>query len=151
MKAENLRTTLAASCILLLAHPAGFAVAHTQNGSLGEGAGATDYYQVSCTDDGNGMPASLAAQVTNKSAASAQDVSVLVHRGVAAINSTDTNAGDAVGSPVVFVNGGDGVYNLFVTKTGPGGENYTITFHCMTEADGGGIHTGTTIVFRQNQ
>ncbi|MBK8739962.1 MAG: hypothetical protein IPM02_10640 [Betaproteobacteria bacterium] len=151
MKAENLSTTLAVSCILLLAHPAGFALAHTQNGSLGDAAGATDYYQISCTDDGNGVPASFVAQVTNRSPVAAQVVSVLVHRGIAAVNSTDTNAGDSAGSPVVFVNGGDGVYNVFVIKTGPGGENYTITFHCMTEVDGGGIHTGTTIVFRQNQ
>lgn len=63
------------------------------------------------------MPASFVAQVTNRSPVAAQVVSVLVHRGIAAVNSTDTNAGDSAGSPVVFVNGGDGVYNVFVTSS----------------------------------
>jgi hypothetical protein len=38
-----------------------------------------------------------------------------------------------------------------VTKAGTGAVNYTLTFHCTTGANGSGLHTGTTIVFRQNQ
>ena len=45
---------------------AGGALAHTQDGSLGDPAAATDYYQVSCSDDGSGVPASLVAQVQNR-------------------------------------------------------------------------------------
>jgi hypothetical protein len=143
--------TLALSCCMLMANPANLALAHTESGSLGVPAEATDFYQVSCTDDGNGVPASMVAQVINRSAAPAPYVSVVVHRGVAATNTTDATAGDAVASPLVNVNGGDGVYNVFVSKAGPGAESYTLTFHCMTGTNGSGIHTGTTSVFRQNQ
>ena len=78
-------------------------------------------------------------------------VSVVVHRGTAATATVDTVGGDTTPSPLVFVNGNDGVYNVFVTKAGGGPVNYTLSFHCMTGQNGGGLHTGTTIVFRQNQ
>jgi hypothetical protein len=136
--------------MLLLAAPAGLALAHTQDGSLGDGAAATDFYQVTCSDDGSGVPASLLFQIQNRGPA-ANPVSVLVHRGTSATSSTDTTAGDAALSPLVFVNGGDGVYNLFVIKAANGGDNYTLSYHCMTGLNGGGLHTGTTIVFKQNQ
>ena len=150
MKNPMRRLSPAAMAIPLFAASAGLALAHTQNGSLGDAAGATDFYQVSCTDDGNGVPASIAVQVMNRSAAT-PNVTVLVHRNISATNSTDPIAGDSDSGPVVFVNEGDGVYNVFVSKFGPGAENYTLTFHCLTEPNGAGLHTGTTIVFRQNQ
>ncbi len=151
MKREFLAHALGLSCLMLVAAPAGLALAHTENGSLGAPAEATDFYQITCTDDGNGVPASMVAQVINRSAAPAPYVNVVVHRGVAATNTTDATAGDAVASPLVYVNGGDGVYNVFLSKSGPGAASYTLTFHCMTGTNGGGIHTGTTSVFRQNQ
>lgn len=127
---------------------AGAALAHTQNGSLGDAANATDYYQVTCSDDGSGVPKSLIVQVTGRSPPA---TSVLAHRGADAVNSSDLNGADAAASPLVYVNGGDGVYNVFVTKAGGGAANYTLLYHCMTEANGGGQHAGTTLVFRQNQ
>ena len=136
---------------LSLASVAGGALAHTQDGSLGDPAAATDYYQVSCSDDGSGVPASLVAQVQNRGPNAASTVSVVVHRGIAATSTADTTGGDVAMSPLVFVNGGDGVYNVFVSKPGSGAVNYTLSFHCMTGENGGGLHTGTTIVFRQNQ
>ena len=78
------------------------ALAHTQDGSHGDSADSTDYYQITCSDDGSGRPASMMAQVQNRGPAAASMVSVVVHRGTAA-------------PPT------------------------------------GGLHTGTTIVFRQNQ
>ena len=124
--------------------------AHTQDGSLGDAAAATDYYQVTCNDDGTGPPASLVAEVQHRGP-SASPVSVVVHRGTAATTTVDTVPGDVTPSPNVFVNGGDGVYNVFVSKAGTGAVNYTLSFHCMTGQNGGGLHTGTLIVFRQNQ
>lgn len=126
------------------------ALAHTQDGSLGGDAAATDYYQVTCSDDGSGPPSSMMAQLLSRGPTAAA-VTAVVHRGTTATSTSDAAAGDASASPLVFVNGGDGVYNVFVSKAGSGSVNYTLTYHCMTGANGGGLHTGTTIVFRQNQ
>jgi hypothetical protein len=135
---------------LAFAAIAGTAVAHTQDGSLGDAAASTDYYQVTCSDDGAGRPTSMTAEVQHRGP-SGIPVSVLVHRGTAATATVDSVALDAAPSPRVYVNGNDGVYNVFVTKAGGGIVNYTLSFHCLTEPNGGGLHTGTTIVFRQNQ
>jgi hypothetical protein len=149
--------------LLMLAAPAGPALAHTQTGSLGAGAAATDYYQVSCSDDGSGPAASLIAQVTGQSMSgpsapimrhlpapvSTAVVSVLIHKGNNAITSSDASSGDAAASPLVYLNGGDGVYDVFVNKIASGLVNYTLTFHCVTGLNGGGIHTGSDIVFKQ--
>lgn len=140
------RSLIPAACALACT----CALAHTQDGSLGDAAAATDYYQVTCNDDGSGPPASLVAQVQHRGPATTP-VAVVVHRGTAATTTVDTVPGDVVQSPLVYVNGGDGVYNVFVSKTGSGAVNYTLSFHCMTGQNGGGLHTGTIIVFRQNQ
>jgi hypothetical protein len=143
-----LRTVCAAA---LFAAGAGLAGAHTQSGSLGADAGATDYYQITCTDDGSGVPASMVLQVLNGPASTAQPVSALAHKDAAAANTTDVQNGDTVASPLVFINGGTGVYDVFVSKPLAGAVSYTLTFHCMTGPDGTGEHTGTTPVFKQNQ
>jgi hypothetical protein len=143
----NRRTLLALS----LASITGVAPAHTQDGSVGPSAASTDYYQVSCSDDGTGVPASLVAQAQNRGPTAASTVHVVVHRGVAATSTVDTTGGDVAMSPLVFVNGGEGVYDVFVSKVGDGVVNYTLSYHCMTGEAGSGLHTGTTIVFRQNQ
>ena len=135
---------------LAVAAVATTALAHTQDGTLGDTAASTDYYQITCSDDGSGVPASMMVQVQHRGPA-AVPVSVVVHRGTAATAIVDTVGGDTTPSPLVFVNGNDGVYNVFVTKAGGGPVNYTLSFHCMTGQNGGGLHTGTTIVFRQNQ
>jgi hypothetical protein len=140
-----------ACAVALLAAGTGLAEAHTQSGSLGTDAGATDYYQVTCTDDGSGVPASMVLDVLSNAAATAQPVSALAHKDAAAANTTDVQSGDLVPSPQVFINGGVGVYNVFVTKPLPGAVSYTLTFHCMTGTNGSGEHTGTTPVFKQNQ
>ena len=136
---------------VILAALAPAAIAHTQNGSLGADPGATDYYQVTCTDDGSGVPASIVVDIVNQSPGSALPVSALVNKGAVAANTSDTAGGDGSGSPFVSINGGVGVYNLFVTKPATGAVSYTLTFHCMTGVDGSGEHTGTTLVFKQNQ
>ena len=136
--------------LFLLIAASGSASAHTQEGSLTDPASSTDYYQVSCNDDGSGVPASMMAQILHRTTAPVA-VATLVHRGTSAVSTADAAGGDATPSPAVTVNGGDGVYNVFVVKTGAGVANYTLTYHCMTGLNGTGLHTGTTIVFRQNQ
>ena len=47
-----------AAAVLLAVATASPARAHTQNGSLGTMASATDLYHVTCSDDGSGPPGS---------------------------------------------------------------------------------------------
>ena len=72
--------------------------AHTQVGSLGEPASATDFYQITCSDDGNGAPASLALQLLDTAPVAAPLVSVQVQRGSQAATATDAGDGDATPS-----------------------------------------------------
>lgn len=126
--------------------------AHSQGGTLGTSASATDYYTVTCSDDGSGPPAALVAQVQDLAPVNAAAlVSVTVNKGNATVHSTDNGTdGDAVASPLVSVSGGAGVYNVYVAKSNTGAETYTLTAHCNTA---GGVHTGTSDPFgvRQNQ
>jgi hypothetical protein len=124
---------------------------HTQNGSLGSSATATDYYQVFCSDDGSGPPASLFLHVLDVSPAAAPLVAVLAQRGVLVVNSTDATDADTTPSPIAYLNAGAGAYDVLVYKTASGSESYTLTFHCMTGPNGTGDHTGTTITTKQSQ
>ena len=131
---------------------AGPAAAHTQAGSLLSGAAATDYYQVICSDDGTGPPASLSIQVLDSAPAAAPLVSVQVRNGLELATSTDPTDGDVSASPLIHVNTSVGfVYDVLVDKSGAGAENYVLSFHCTTGANGTGLHTGTDIVTRQSQ
>ena len=47
---------------LAVAAVATTALAHTQDGTLGDTAASTDYYQITCSDDGSGVPASMIVQ-----------------------------------------------------------------------------------------
>lgn len=138
-------------CALMLGGMARGVWAHTQSGALGDAAGATDYYQVTCSDDGSGAPGSLSMQVLDASPVAAPLVSVQTRKGLLLANSTDATDGDAGLSPIVSVNGGAGVYDVLVDKTAAGAETYTLTFHCVTGPNGTGLHTGTEIVTRQSQ
>jgi len=124
---------------------AGGARANTQPGSLGADASAAAYYQVTCSDDGRGAPASLTVAVQDTTPAGAPLVSVQVQKGSAARNATDTSDGDATFSPAAFVNGGAGVYHVFVDKTAAGAESFVLSFQCTTGAGGTGSPTGTSI------
>lgn len=136
-------------CVGLSAGPA---AAHTQPGSLGSGASATDAYQVICSDDGAGPPASLSIQVLDGTPAAAPLVSVQVKNGLELASSTDPIDGDTTASPLVAVNADAGpVFEVLVDKSGAGAENYVLTFHCVTGPDGTGLHTGTDVIARQNQ
>jgi hypothetical protein len=140
-----------ALCALLLAGLARGALADSQPGSLLDAAGATDYYQVTCLGDGPLTPASLSIQVQDESPAAAPFVSVQARKGTLLASSTDPSDADSVPGPFVHLNGGGGVYDVLVDKTAASVVTYTLTFHCMTGANGTGVHTDTEIVNRQNQ
>lgn len=121
------------------------AQADTQPGSLATDAGAANYYQVTCSDDGAGPPASLAVAVRDVAPVAAPLVSVQILKGAAARNATDAVDGDAGFSPTVFVDGGAGVYDVFVDKSAAGDEGFVLSFQCTTGAGGTGNATGTSI------
>lgn len=135
----------------LLAAVAGYSAitsAHSVSGSLGAAAGATDFYQVTCSDDGNGTPFYLVTSILATSSAATPHVSVQDRKDNVATNSTDPTNGDTSYSPEVHLNGDPGLYNVLIDKNGTGPQSYTLQFHCMTS---GNVHTGTDIVTVQNQ
>jgi hypothetical protein len=145
------RRFLALATLLAASAGPGAAWAHTQVGSLAEPAASTDFYQVTCSDDGSGAPASLTLQLLDTAPVVAALVSVQVQRGTQAASATDAGDGDATPSPALSFNAAAGVYDVLVFKTAAGAESYSLTFHCMTGPDGTGDHTGTSVTTRQNQ
>ena len=149
---STLRALLGLAAMVGASAAAGPVGAHTQAGSLGSGAAATDYYQVICSDDGTGPPVSLSIQVLDSAPVASPLVSVQARNGHELANSTDATDGDPSASPLIHVNVSPGaVYDVLVDKSGAGSENYVLTLHCLTGANGTGLHTGTDIVTRQNQ
>lgn len=126
----------------------GIASAHDLlNQPIGATVGATDYFQVTCSNDGTGNAARLDIQV-NDDTAGASLLSLQVQKGLIARNTTDPVGANGVFSPLVSVAGGNGVYNVIVDKTTAAARQYDILFHCITS---GNLHTGTSISQKQNQ
>ncbi|MDO9103469.1 MAG: hypothetical protein Q7U57_00770 [Methylovulum sp.] len=147
MKQITMNKTLVA--MLAAIGYAGAAAAHDINGALGSAAGATDYYQVECFDDGTGPAEHLIVKIKDSTPVAAPLVSVQVTKGSIARNTTDAVDGNTTYSPTLKVKGGNGMYYLTVDKTAANAENYNIQIHCETSA---GQHTGTFEPVRlQNQ
>jgi hypothetical protein len=139
-----------AGTLSLIAGYAGIASAHDVFlQPIGATLSATDYFQVTCSDDGNGPAGRIDVSVKDDTAGTSI-LSLQVQKGLLAKNTTDATGADAVYSPVVSVAGGNGVYNILVDKTTAAARVYDISYHCMTGATGG-VHTGTVISQKQNQ
>ena len=146
---------LMTATLLIAAGYAGLVSAHTQSGAVGiatSGAARTDVYAVTCSNDGSGAPAKLAAQVKDLAPVKAPLVSTQISKGTASSAlSTDRVDGDNIYSSLVSLTGGAGVYTLKVNKSAStvvGIETYVVQFHCQTA---GGVHAGTTWRLTQNQ
>jgi hypothetical protein len=124
---------------------------HTQIEDLGEPAASTDFYQVTCSNDGSGPPASLRVEVLDTAPIVAALVGVQLQRGSLAKNSTDAVDGDGAPSPAITLNGAAGVFDVLVYKTASGVDGYTLSFHCYTGPNGSGDHTGTGLTTKQDQ
>lgn len=151
-----MRNILTALLPLMALGQAGAALAHDQSGFLAAAASSVDYYLVQCYNDGSGNAAHLYSQVINyTTGASVPKVSVqLLWTGTPvtanniASNSTDPINGDAINSPAILQQGGNGYFYMAVNKTGAGAVTYDVTYHCQT-ADL--VHTGTNITQLVNQ
>lgn len=125
--------------------------AHTKTGTLGANVRFVDYYVITCSDDGSGVPRSLSLQIRDDAPLAAPVLEVLVRKAAIATSINAAPADPGVFSPVISLNGGAGSYDVFVRKTGAAAENYTLSYHCMTGLNGTGLHTGTDLVQAQNQ
>ncbi len=136
----------ALAAVSVFAALTGNASAHDQGGTLGKKASSTNFYQVTCSDDGNGPADHLYIQVKDELPKAKPLVSALVVTGLVAQNTTDLVDGDALASPALNIKGGNGSgtidYYVIITKTAAGVETYTLDYHCMTS---GNVHTGTDI------
>jgi hypothetical protein len=111
------------------------------NQTLGNPQTATDVYTVTCFDDGNGNAQRLEAQIGDDTAGT-RITSLVVLKTLSQVTSTtDATGGDATLSPLIKVNGGNGVYSLIVHKDKYGSRQYDLSYHCKTST---GAHTGTT-------
>jgi hypothetical protein len=116
------------------------------NASLGATVGAVDYYQVSCASLNTLATQLLYIQVKDKTAG-ASILSLNVQKGLVARKTTDATGGDAGYSPLVNIAGGNGIYNVMISKTTAAARYYDINFHCFN----GTTHTVTSYSTKQNQ
>ncbi|MGQ0592731.1 MAG: hypothetical protein ACT4QB_08795 [Gammaproteobacteria bacterium] len=144
---------------LLSVGQAGVVLGHSAGGSLGKKKSATDVYTVTCSNEEGGDTATfrLAARVRDELPRRKPKVSVTISKNGTAVRVTDENGdGNRGYSPWAYVNGGNGNYQMIVTKSGrrkfrkvP--EIYSVEFHCHGPSSSGFIHTGTDMVITQNQ
>lgn len=147
MRISSLKSAFASASLVLAVGHTPIALAHTQVGSLGSGAGATDLYTVTCSTDSGGVTFRLYTRMKDNTSGSSL-VQVQTRKGSIATNTTDPTGGDSAYSPTVYNNSGNGAYNVLVDKTASGTNNYTLDYHCQTAT---GVHTGTSITTNQNQ
>ena len=151
MHTTLIKKLVVSATLLLTMEYTSIAFSHTQIGSLTAAVSATDVYAVTCSSLGTVPTDHLEAAIEDNAPVNPALLSVVVSRGNTAITSTDTSAvdGDLIYSPFVQLGGGNGVYTVFVNKTGANPENYILAYHCKNST--GLVHTGTAIKILQNQ
>jgi hypothetical protein len=138
---------------LLSVGQAGVVLGHSAGGFLGKKKRATDVYSVTCSNEEGGDTATfrLAARVRDDLPSRKPKVSVTIAKGGTEVRVTDKKDGDRRFSPWAYVDGGNGVYRLMVTKSRRGPERFSVEFHCQGPSSSGYVHTSTGAVIIQNQ
>jgi hypothetical protein len=155
MNTNSFRNIVATASLVAGLASVSSAQADVVNGSLGTGASATDHYHVTCP----AFNSRLEGNVTDLVPVAAPLVSMQIHKGNGAINTTDPVDGfqfiiappslQQVPSPTVSLFGGLGAYDVLIDKTAAGVENYRMYVQCFGGFTGGTLPT--TIVQVQNQ
>ncbi len=151
MKTSQLKAVLFSLSVMAAAIAPNLANAHDSGArALGNGAGATDVYPISCFDDGSGDTSYLSVAVQDLAPVATPTVSIQIFRDGFANSASDLVDGDAGTSISIKLKRGNGTYYVMVNKSRAGAENYQFTYHCVTAT---GAHTGTTEVlqYKQNQ
>ena len=138
---------------LLSVGQAGVVLGHTTGGFLGKKKRARDVYSVTCSNEEGGDTATfrLAARGRDEIPRRKPKVSVTIEKGGTAVRVTDKKDGDRRFSPWAYVDGGNGVYQMSVTKSRKGRERFSVEFHCQGPSSSGFVHTGSSVVIIQNQ
>ena len=152
MNASYKTITMALSFLLSVGQ-AGVVLGHSAGGSLGPKKSATDVYSVTCSNEEGGDTATfrLAARGRDEIPSRTPRVSVTIAKDGTAVRVTDKKDGDRRFSPWAFVDGGNGVYRLLVTKSRRGRERFSVEFHCQGPSSSGYVHTGSSVIITQNQ
>jgi len=147
------KTIAMALSFLLSVGQAGVVLGHSAVGSLGNKKSATDAYSVTCSNEEGGDTATfrLAARVRDERPPRKPKVSVTIAKGGIAVRVTDKKDGDRRFSPWAYVDGGNGVYRMLVTKSSKGRERFSVEFHCQGPSSSGFVHTGSSVIITQNQ
>lgn len=149
MKNTTMKNTIMMAALLVATGHAGLVSAHDSGTrSLGTAIGATDLYQVNCSDDGTGNADHLFFQLQDLAPVAAPVISAQVLKYPRAANTTDQVDGNAALSPTIKLKGGNGTYFIIVDKSKAGGELYKFNYHCETAGNG---ETGTELLVIQNQ
>ena len=129
--------------------------AHSATGSLGAGAGKSDYYLVTCfTEEEGANTLTLNIRVKNNSAGNGYLSATVKKSCNSAVtgcrtpkHTMDVAGGNAAYSPFVQAAGGNGIYDVIVTKGVASARSYILEAHCMN----GSVHTGTQVSLVANQ
>lgn len=155
MKTISLKHTLLSVLILGFFSHAEMASANAINGTLGNAAGATDFYRVTCSKNANGDTSRFAASVRDLLPVATPLISVQIIKANTsyAKNSTDPVDGNNTPSSSVVIQpvapfSGNGVYEVRVNKTAAGAESYRLNFTCYSSTN---LVTGTALVKVQDQ
>lgn len=148
MKRNRLKATLGYVFAVLGLLQANAVSAHTFVLGLGPDAGATDYFGVICSNESGEDTDHLFIQLRTETVGGPL-VSVQARRGNVVTNTTDPVNGDAEFSAPTITPGGNGLYGVTVTKTGPGAVTFTLMVHCLNK--NGDVHTGTDGIVYQYQ
>jgi hypothetical protein len=150
MNMKKLKGIVAATSLMMAAVYSAPSLAHGVSETMdpqGTNAGFIALARVTCFDDGNGPTAYLMARVRDKSPSVAGlRVSVHLLKGTRAAIATDSVPGDANYSDWALLSGGNGVYQMMLTKTAAGARAFDLEWHCMTATN---VHTGTDILVDQ--
>ena len=146
MKNAFFKKALVALSILATVEPAGMALAHSGGATIGDSAHAVDLAAVTCS----GGSHHLFGQIRDMSPPGGALLSFHIYKGNQMASTTDTVPGleDPNYSSGIQLNGGDGIYYISATKTGPGARLFDVIWHCMNSAGG---HTDTDIAVLQFQ
>ncbi len=180
---KNYKKLLTASLVIAASYSGGV-LAHNQTGSLGiaaSGAAATDTYQVTCSDDGSGVPNQLFVEVADLKLVAADVKATLVstqisngYTATSTVLSEDPVDGDAAvctGTGNLQVcTGGFSPGVTLAAGTASAAQNYIVNVNKQYTAStvaaqkgienynliyhcqtATGVHTGTSMIQTQNQ
>jgi hypothetical protein len=151
MKKSTLKINLISSLCLSTLAFANVASAHDQAGALsatgaGNGAGATDIYQVICFPDPAAASQNptdhLFVQIRDDSAAGGQvsAVATIQNRAVSVTDTASGGAASTIRSLKVIPASQNATFTVFVHHTAAATDSYLLTTHCEDAAN---VHTGT--------